>query len=192
MNIGITGYEGYPDKRGIAGTLKKLHPEDVHLIDPCSDVISTVLEFNFDVFINNHYGWDDGSHQVEMLNSLWKEWKTKEKTIVCISETSPDYQMLHDDIEGAELYDYNVYKSALDYACKQIQCLPREKLGHKCRVINIKPGWIDTPMNESANYYKGHKMKPEYIAGVIMWAIKQPEYVKTLTIQDDYLNAHSK
>ena len=189
MIIAISGYESYLNKRGIAGTLKKKFPDQVDIIDPCTDIVSRVS--NYDVFINNHYDWDNQGHQIDTLNALWNKWKNLKKIIVCISATSQDYQIQHDDIIGQEFYNYNVYKTGLDYACKQLQHLPREQLGHKCRVINIKPGWIDTPLSKDDNY-KGHKMKPEYIADVIMWVIEQPEYVKTLTIAEDYLNADSK
>ena len=121
-----------------------------------------------DVFVNNAYA---GFAQVELLYALWDEWKHLNKQIVCISSVSPDMT------KGFE-WPYSIHKGALDKTCAQLHYITESN----CRVINIKPGWVDTPMANSVAP-DPYKMDPNYIAEVIMWCIKQPEYIQSLTIQ---------
>ena len=72
-------------------------------------------------------------------------------------------------------WPYSTQKCALDHACEQLQ-----NSKGKCRVINIKPGFVDTP--RVASFDAEHKMDPDYIAKVILWCIEQPEYLMTLRI----------
>ena len=118
-----------------------------------------------DVFVNNAH---DRYAQVDLLYKVWDEWKDKDKQIVCISSTSPD-------VTKNKPWPYSVEKCALDHACEQLQ-----NSKGKCRVINIKPGFVDTP--RVASFDAEHKMDPDYIARVIIWSIKQPEYLMTLRI----------
>lgn len=120
-----------------------------------------------DVFVNNAYA---GFAQVDVLYAVWDKWKSFDKQIVCISSVSPDVTKDH-------VWPYSIHKGALDKACAQLHNIPESN----CRVINIKPGWVDTP--RVASYEVPHKMDPNYIAEVILWCIKQPEYIQSLTIQ---------
>ena len=119
-----------------------------------------------DVFVNNAH---DKFAQVDLLYALWEEWKDEKKQIVCISSLAPD-------VTKKEMYPYSTEKCALDHACEQLQ-----NSKGKCRVINIKPGFVDTPRVASI-YPKIYKMDPDYIARVIIWCIEQPEYLMTLRI----------
>ena len=118
------------------------------------------------VFVNNAH---DKFAQVDLLYAIWNEWKDKDKQIVCISSLSPDVTKKH-------MHPYSAEKCALDHACEQLQ-----NSKGKCRVINIKPGFVDTP-RVASTYSKIHKMDPNYIAKVILWCIRQPEYLMTLRI----------
>ena len=121
---------------------------------------------NCDVFINNAH---DQFAQIDLLYVLWEEWKyNKEKQIVCISSLRPDYN-------ANRVLPYSVEKCALDHTCEQLQMI-----SSPCRVINIKPGFVDTPRVADRNVV--HKMDPNYIAEVILWSLKQPEYLMTLRI----------
>ena len=81
----------------------------------------------------------------------------------------------------------------MDYGCAQLQYID----GSKCKVTNIKPGWIDTPM--VVDYHKQHPylgkpdhlMDPDYVAEVVMWTLEQPEHIESLTITARR-NANSK
>ena len=119
-----------------------------------------------DVFVNNAH---DKFAQVDLLYALWEEWKDEKKQIVCISSLRPDYN-------ASQVMSYSVEKCALDHACEQLQMIKSN-----CRVINIKPGYVDT--QRVANKGPLHKMDPDYIAKVILWSIEQPEYLLTLRIR---------
>ena len=106
--------------------------------------------------------------QVDLLYAVWNEWKDKDKQIVCISSLRPDYN-------ANKAMPYSVEKCALDHTCEQLQ-----NSKGRCRVINIKPGFVDTPRVADRDVV--HKMDPNYIAKVILWSIEQPEYLMTLRI----------
>ncbi len=83
-----------------------------------------------DVFINNAYAaWS----QIDLLHKFWSVWKDQGKTIVCIGSDSADY-----NVNFAR--PYNIHKRALEDACLQLQ---QSKM--PCKVIHIKPSYIDTP-----------------------------------------------
>lgn len=84
-----------------------------------------------DVFINNaHYQYA----QVDLLYTMFNLWKHENKLIVCVGSISSD---------GNKNYphDYSIQKSALEKACDQLNNVK----GKNCRIILIKPGYIDTP-----------------------------------------------
>jgi hypothetical protein len=122
---------------------------------------------DYDVFINNAYV---NYTQVDLLYRLWEHWKFLDKQIVCISSASPDV------IKPFE-WPYSIHKGALDKACAQLCNISDSN----CRVTNIKPGWVNTPM--SAGYPEYKKLDPHYVAEVIIWCITQPVYLESLTIQ---------
>lgn len=94
---------------------------------------------NFDVFINNAYS---GFAQVGMLYNIYESWKNQDKLIVNISSNSSD------GIKN-KIHPYAIHKAALDKASEQLS-----NLGNRCRVVNIKPGWIDTPRVSTINEKK--------------------------------------
>jgi len=92
-----------------------------------------------DVFINNAYHeWS----QVHILSQLWNEWKDKNKIIVCMGSGTTEYPHAGGD-------EYTLHKIALEESCKQL------RLANKpCKVILIKPGWIDTKRVKSVQAIK--------------------------------------
>ena len=114
-----------------------------------------------------------------------------------MSSAGPEWQKNKDEIppwdKGKGLLGYDTYKHALDYACAQLNKLPYWDLGYKCRIINIKPGLIDTPLvsEESLKainaeeWIDAYKMDPNYIASVIKWTMDQPELITSITIMED-------
>lgn len=117
------------------------------------------------VFINNAH---DKFAQVDLLYTLWSEWKEEHKQIVCISSLSPD-------VTKNRMWPYSTEKKALDHVCEQLQ-----NSNENCRITNIKLGWVNTLRVE--RFPAKHKMDPDYIAKVILWCIQQPEYVRTLRL----------
>ena len=104
-----------------------------------------------DVFINNaDLGWD----QTVLLYELWEKWKDKEKIIVNIGSEAADQKKNF-------ARQYNVHKLALQEACLQLQ-----QADQPCKVVLVKPGYVDTPRvknilatkmdpSELASYIKG-------------------------------------
>ena len=88
-----------------------------------------------DVFINNAY---DGFHQVNMLEQVFLKWMNENKTIINISSTASEIKHIN-----YQMGFYPIHKKALDEACMRLQHIEK-----KCRVVNIKIGWMDTPMTE--------------------------------------------
>ena len=126
-------------------------------------IVSEAIECN--VFVNNAH---DKFAQVDLLYGMWHFWKDQDKQIICISSLAPD-------VTKNSPQPYSTEKNALDHACEQLQ-----NSKGKCRVINIKPGYVDTPRVAHRNV--AHKIDPNYMAGVILWCIRQPEYLMTLRI----------
>jgi len=102
-----------------------------------------------DVFINNaDLGWE----QTSLLFEVWEQWKDKEKIIVNIGSNAADYRPNFSR-------PYNVQKTALQDACLQLQQAYRP-----CKVILIKPGYVDTPRVQHINAIK---MDPRELAHYI-------------------------
>ena len=114
---------------------------------------------NADIFINNAYS---GFMQTELLFKLFHLWKDQDKLIVNISSNSGD------GIKP-KVHPYSIHKAALDKACEQ---LSHQKV--KCKVINIRPGWVDTPMVEVV---KATKMDPIELAELIVFLMKSRSYI---------------
>ena len=131
MKVAITGHTS-----GLGKELHELYPDALvfsrsngYNIKRPEDIVVEAHEC--DVFINNaHCGFS----QVQLLYILHNMWKHHDKTIVCISSNSSDGTKDHPNM-------YSTEKRALDHACEQLNNIH----GAKCKVICIKPGYIDTP-----------------------------------------------
>ena len=120
-----------------------------------------------DVFINNAY---HAMAQVNLLYIMYDRWKDDNtKTILNISSLSAD------GIKSFR-HPYSIHKNALDKASEQLQ-----NTDAKCKILNLKPGYIDTPMVSHMNDTK--KLTSEYVAGIAGWMITQTDgVIKTLTV----------
>ena len=153
-----------------------------------------------DVFFNNAFDHNgDGSCQIELLYKVWKVWRTRKTKIVCMSSIGGDMHKVKDEIppweEGKGFLGYDTFKAGLDYACKQLNMLPYWELGYHCKIINIRPGLVDTQLVSTEalkdldyeEWTDARKMDPRYIAEVILWTLQQPEHIMSITIADDQL-----
>ncbi len=173
MNIGITGHTSgigkaiaeWFSERGhtIVGFSRSTTGDDLsqagtaHHIALCSD--------NIDVFINNAFF---RIAQVDLLYHLYDRWKTEpSKTILTISSNTGD-------ITKNYKHPYAVFKIALDEAVAQLQ-----NTNPACRIMNLRPGYVDTPM---VTHVSAKKLDPNYVAGVVGWMIEQPALIKSLTL----------
>jgi len=130
-----------------------------------------------DIFINNaHYQFT----QVNILQHLFLNWKNQDdKTIINLSSTAGDKRQ---DTKG-KWANYQIQKIALDEACKQL-----EGMG-KCKVTNIRPGWVDTDALEGIQKPIGITiLKPKDIARTVLYVINQPTeiHIKNISIEPWY------
>ena len=128
-----------------------------------------------DIFINNAYhNWS----QVDLLYEVYHDWKDKDKIIINIGSVTGDSSKKY-------MHEYQIHKIALDNACKQLQPLG------KCKVVNVRPGWIDT------NFIKGRKnsipknikiLKADQIADIVLYIINQPKEIciKSISVEPWY------
>ena len=121
---------------------------------------------NCDVFINNAYF---GFSQVNLLELMFNQWRDQSKTIVNISSVAADSPLSYDQFGF-----YPMHKKALDDASTRLQYVDKT-----CRIINIKPGWIDTLMSKN---FDADKMDPAALALEIKNIILLNKDVQSLTI----------
>ena len=119
-----------------------------------------------DVFINNAYS---GFSQVNLLEELFNRWRNSNKIIVNISSVAPNYNT---DYETFRLYP--THKLALDDACYRLQGISKS-----CKVINIKPHFIDTNMSKE---FEGEKLDPLYVATEIKEIVLTKNNLTTVVI----------
>jgi hypothetical protein len=120
-----------------------------------------------DVFINNAY---HKFCQVELFELIFKEWQNQNKIIVNISSLGADATITNLEPFGF----YPIHKKALDDATTRLQYI-----SNKCKIILIKPGWIDTPMTKD---YEVQKMNPDDLALEIKNIILSNKNIRTLTL----------
>ena len=149
MKIAITGHTS-----GIGNSLASVFPNfigfsrkngyDLHNISIRGKMYTEIDDC--DIFINNA---DLGWNQIKLLYELWDIWKDKDKLIVNIGSTAADYN-------PPIARSYNVQKKALQDACLQLQ-----QASGPCKVMLIKPGYVDTPR---VKHIEATKMDPKELA----------------------------
>lgn len=120
-----------------------------------------------DVFINNAYL---GFYNVDVLYHLFERWKEKDKTIINIGSDSADG---HKNF----IHPYAVTKAALEKAAEQLQ-----NVDSKCRVITIKPGYIDTARVAKVD---APKLRVRDVVQTIEWCLSQPAdvYIRSISLR---------
>lgn len=110
-----------------------------------------ILEFceDFDIFVNNAYNNFDNS-QLLLLEEIFTLWQDTDKTIVNISSR---FTTGHNP--------YSKTKKDLDIFCEN-------KLYSLPKIINIKPGLIDTPR---VKYEKGMKLSTDQVIEVLKFSL---------------------
>jgi NADP-dependent 3-hydroxy acid dehydrogenase YdfG len=152
MGVAITGhtsgigkalYEVFPGAKGYSSrTGYQLHDKNTRerMFSDCDSC---------DIFINNApLGWN----QIVLLYELWERWKDRDKLIINIGSDASDYNQ-------SVARPYNIQKRALEDACLQMQ-----QSNTLCKVMLIKPGYVDTPRVAGVN---ATKMDPRELAQYI-------------------------
>lgn len=152
MKVAITGHTS-----GIGLALTKVFPDFIGFSRSNGFDISKIIDQrsiasnieDCEVFINNAFSdWD----QIDLLYRIWDRWNNNNKTIVCIGSDAADHNRA-----GAR--PYNIQKRALEHACLQLQ---QAKM--PCRVILVKPGYVETPR---VSHIKESKIDPSEMASFI-------------------------
>lgn len=167
--VGITGhlsglgkelYSRIPDSIGF--DIGSHH--DIKNPDPWIEAL-----LSCDVFINNAY---DGFHQVNMLEKVFLKWINEDKTIINISSTASEIKHIN-----YQMGFYPIHKKALDEACMRLQHIEKN-----CRVVNVKIGWMDTPLSEN---FVEDKLDPKVVADKIMYIIENND-ITSMTIDGGF------
>lgn len=121
-----------------------------------------IIEYGtFNVFVNNaDVKWNSVDILYEIAN-LWKD--NPEKIIVNIGSMSSE--TVHHQPRP-----YPARKKAADLAVMQLQ----NSRDTKCKIINIRPGYVDTPRVAKVT---DPKIDTSKVVEIIMWAIEQSESV---------------
>ena len=126
---------------------------DIESYQDRKKIVNQIKEF--DLFINNAF---HPIGQVSLLYEVFYKWRYEEKTIINIGSRRTDRNISSEDIYGA-------YKSALDQSCRNLSLLSR-----KCKIINFRPGAIDTDFDNEwkiKNDRKPIKMSTTEVANFI-------------------------
>lgn len=129
----------------------------------------TKLCSSADVFINN--AWQDWS-QIDLLYSVFAEWKSLDRLILNLGSNSGDRTKNYE-------HKYAISKIALDEACTQLNHVS----GSRCRVVNLRPGWVRTERIEALGVTEP-MLAPSDVAKMVQWLIAQPahQHIPTLTL----------
>ena len=167
------GYEVVGYSRSNGWDLEEMRLDKI----PSRPVMQKFLDYidDCDVFINNAY---HEFMQVELLFEVFQNWRRRDATIINIGSVSGDKSK-------GEAHKYQIHKIALDKACLQL-----ETMG-KCKVVNIRPGWVDTPIVQQYKKYVGLGIKmldPIDVAEVVWYVMQLPRHVhiKNVSIEPWY------
>lgn len=132
---------------------------DITTQSSTNDIMSEVIANKCEVLIlNAQYEFQ----QVYQLYAIYELWKTDPtKTVVVLGSMAADKV-------DSYFHPYSVHKNALDRAVEQLHT------NCKCRIINIKPGYTDTP---AIQHLKMKKMPVSQIVNTIFWTLDQPDDV---------------
>ena len=126
-----------------------------------------------DVFVNNAYAPE---YQTKLLKDIFSMWKYENKIIINLGSCASD--MKFDNPDRKKEYPSN--KIEQDSFIKGLNvefCLNGYKENIKCKVTNLKLGYVltDFPSLYDKRYFP--TLNPKYVADVILWVISQPEGV---------------
>jgi len=114
------------------------------------------------IFINNACrDWA----QIDLLYAVFAKWKPLDRLIINIGSNSGDCTKTYE-------HKYAAVKTALDTACNQLNQIAEAK----CRVVNLRPGWVRTPRVESLNIQEPMLTTAE-VAQTLSWLIDLPSHM---------------
>jgi len=134
-------------------------------------VKDTILNGNYDVFVNNAYV---PQKQTQLLKDIYSEWKNFNKTIINIGSIAADLPQTHVDYSG----EYSTNKREQKEFIEKIN-FHYSKLDFKnnirCKLTNIKTDYVLTDFPSIYDKKDFPSLAPEYVSKVIRFVLQQPE-----------------
>ena len=134
-------------------------------------VLNEIIDGDYDIFINNAY---TPHYQSKLLEGVYDDWKNQQKQIINLGSCAGDMKMDNPDRNK----EYPANKIIQDNIIKNINvdyCLGGYKNGEKCRVTNIRMGYVLTEFPSLYDKRLFPTIKPNYVAELIHWIINQPQ-----------------
>jgi NADP-dependent 3-hydroxy acid dehydrogenase YdfG len=166
MKIIITGHT-----RGIGAAIKKYFEDKGHTVIGFSkstgyDISNPIvrekianLSADADIFVNNAFNDIDDS-QSSLLKKIFNKWQGQDKKIINISTRYT---------QSTDLY--SIKKKRLDEFCN-------ENIYQQPKIINIKPGLVDTDRAKNINQ---PKMDANEIVKILDWILQQDIQIHSIT-----------
>lgn len=144
--LGLSIYNHFKNQYQVFGFSKS---NGFNISDPSARKKILDTSKNFDIFVNNAYNNFDNS-QLLLLEEIFELWKGENKVIVNISSRYTKDTNL-----------YCITKKEQDSFCeKNLYNLPK--------IINLKPGLIDTPRVQNQ---KGKKLSTDQVLTILDFAL---------------------
>jgi NADP-dependent 3-hydroxy acid dehydrogenase YdfG len=169
MKVAITGHTSgigkelftlYPDALGFSRT----NGYDIRNPLIRRKIVEEIVDC--DMFVNNAYA---GFYQTELFFNVWNEWKEKDRIIINMGSRASDNTRIK-----YPWPEYAVHKAALEAASNIASAY-----NTPCKVINVKPGTVDTPM---VKHHVESKMDAAELASNIKQVVELPKTFWPTTI----------
>jgi|688.fasta_scaffold104633_3 NAD(P)-dependent dehydrogenase (short-subunit alcohol dehydrogenase family) len=175
MKIGITGHSrglglALANKLSANNQIIGFSRSNGYNIAHVHEIIKDALDC--DMFINNAY---NNYYQSDLLLYLFRLWQDNpNKSIVNIGSTVTTYPRIETEIDHLP-WAYRDHKIALERLFRHLV-----KQTHKCHMLLVAPGAIDTDM---IAHHNGIKASADQVADIIIDAISKP-LIKEITIYE--------
>lgn len=162
LRFAITGHTSgigkYIHENTICQGFTKSSGYDISISEDRQKIIKNIQD-TVNIFINNAFSNKNFFAQTEMLYDIAEHWTDdNDKIIVNISSINADLRNPRDFIRSK----YGTVKRSQDNAIEHLRQLC------KCRIINIKPGVVNTPYNKEKDV---PKLEPPEILDEIFHAV---------------------
>ena len=134
-------------------------------------VFNSILDGDYDVFINNAYS---PNYQTKLLKDVYEKWKYLDKQIINIGSCASDMDLNNPDRNK----EYPANKIDQEDFIKKVNVdfnLSGYKEDVKCRVTNLKMGYVLTEFPSLYDKRLFPTLEVDQVKEVIEWIINQPK-----------------
>jgi len=136
-------------------------------------VLSSILDSDSDVFINNAYS---PKFQTRLLKDVFNAWKYLDKQIInigsCASDMSLDNPDRSKEYPSNKIDQENIIKNINVNFCKN-----GYKKNEKCRVTNVKMGYVLTEFPSMYDKRLFPTLELNEVKHIIEWLVTQPNNI---------------